>query len=280
MGKQQYRPINGPIYQETKFGFVASGSVQDSAYYKKSFTHISTNTENYEYDNLEKLIKQFWQSDEYIGPIPYTIEQKACTAHLNNTVRREEGGRFVVQLPFRENRSQLGQSYAIAKRRLLAIERRFEKNPTLKIEYVKFMREYENLNHMTYISCEEVDVPGEMCYLAHHCVSNLNSNTTKLRVVFDASTKTETGVSLNDVLLKGPVIQDDLIYILARFRIHNFVISADIKKMYRQINVAEKHRDFQRILWREDSNSPIKIFKLNTVTCGTIFSDSMSTETS
>lgn len=92
---------------------------------------------------MEKLIKQFWQSEKYLGSTSYTIEEKACTEHFNNTVRREEGGSFVVQLPFREKRLQLGESYAIAKNRLLAIERRFGKNPTLKIEYVKFMREYK-----------------------------------------------------------------------------------------------------------------------------------------
>jgi len=270
LGKQQYLSLNGPSYQETRFGFVASGSVQGTVHNKISVAHISTNLENDEYSDIEKLIKQFWQSEEYIGPTPYTIEEKACTEHFNNTVRREEGGRFVVQLPFRKNLSKLGKSYAIAKRRLLSIERRLDKNPALKCEYVKFMREYESLGHMTYVSNEEIDIPEKMCYLAHHCVLNLNSSTTKLRVVFDASTKTETGVSLNDVLLKGPVIQDDLIYILARFRVHNFVISADIRKMYRQINVSKEHQDFQRILWRENSNSPIKIFKLNTITYGTV----------
>lgn len=40
--------------------------------------------------------------------------------------------------------------------------------------------------------------------------------------------------------------------------------------MYRQINVSKEHQDFQRILWRENSNSPIKIFKLNTITYGTV----------
>jgi len=119
---------------------------------------------------------------------------------------------------------------------------------------------------MTYIGCEEIDEPGKMCYLAHHCVLNQNSSTIKLRVVFDALAKTENRKSLNDNLLKGPVIQDELVYILTRFRTHNYVISADIRKMYRQINIVKEHRDFQRILWRESKNDPIKTYTLNTVT--------------
>ncbi|CAI6370146.1 unnamed protein product [Macrosiphum euphorbiae] len=113
---------------------------------------------------------------------------------------------------------------------------------------------------------EEIELPGLMYYLAHHLVQNVNSLTTKLSVVFDASSKTESGFRLNDVLQKGPSIQEELIHILARFRKHNFVVTADIKKMYRQIQVCKKHRDYQRMLWRENVNDPIKIYRLNTVT--------------
>jgi len=53
---------------------------------------------------------------------------------------------------------------------------------------------------------------------------------TKLRVVFDASAKTSTNVSLNDVFLKGPSVQEDLVSIMTRFRAHKYVLTADIKK--------------------------------------------------
>lgn len=102
----------------------------------------------------------------------------------------------------------------------------------------------------------------QVCYLPHYAIRNESS--AKFRVVFDASCKTDTGISLNDVLLKGPVIQDELLFIIARFRTHNYVLTADIAKMYRQILITDKHRDYQRILWRSDSNSPVQIYRLNT----------------
>lgn len=37
-------------------------------------------------------------------------------------------------------------------------------------------------------------------------------------------------VSLNEVLLKGPFIQDELLYILLRFRTYKFAFAADVKK--------------------------------------------------
>jgi len=70
------------------------------------------------------------------------------------------------------------------------------------------------------------------------------------------------------MLLKGPVFQDEMLFILPRFCTLNYVLSADIVKMYRQFWVADKHRSFQRILWREDPNEPIKIF--HTITYGTV----------
>ncbi|XP_025191471.1 uncharacterized protein LOC112591769 [Melanaphis sacchari] len=46
-------------------------------------------------------------------------------------------------------------------------------------------------------------------------------------------------------------------------------MSADIEKMYRQIWIAEKDRDLQRVLWRENPAEEVKEYRLNTVTYGT-----------
>lgn len=86
-------------------------------------------------------------------------------------------------------------------------------------------------------------------YIPHHSVLRDSSLTTKLRVVFDASCATTTGKSLNDILLNGPSIQDELICIITRFRTQKYVMSADIENIYRQIWMAEKDHYFQRILW-------------------------------
>lgn len=45
----------------------------------------------------------------------------------------------------------------------------------------------------------------------------------------------------------------------------------NVAKMYRQIWVAESHRDFQRIVWRKNPSGPIKDYRLCTVTYGTSF---------
>ena len=60
----------------------------------------------------------------------------------------------------------------------------------------------------------------------------------KVRLVFDGSVKSSSGVSLNDTQFVEPTIQNDLFSILVRFRIHKYVLSADIEKIYQQILVA------------------------------------------
>ena len=95
-------------------------------------------------------------------------------------------------------------------------------------------------------------------YLPHHCDLKESNTTTKLRVVFDASAKTTSGVSLYDNLMLGPKVQKDLFEILIRFRFHKVALSADIAKMYRQILLDKENKDFQGLLWKESPLSPLK----------------------
>ncbi|KAH0812042.1 hypothetical protein GEV33_010749 [Tenebrio molitor] len=138
----------------------------------------------------------------------------------------------------------------------------------LRQPYSNFMKEYLELGHMELVPSGEIDKRNS-CYLPHHAVIKDSSTTTKLRVVFDGSSKTSNGLSLNDNLLPGPNLQQDLFLTLARFRCFQYVISSDIEKMYRQINIDERDADFQRILWRESVDSPLEIYRLKTVTYGT-----------
>lgn len=76
-------------------------------------------------------------------------------------------------------------------------------------------------------------------------------------------------ISLNDLLMVGPTIQQDFYSILIRFRFHKFVVTADIEKMYRQVLIDEADRNFQLVLWRENPSECLRIYRLNTVTNGT-----------
>ena len=88
-----------------------------------------------------------------------------------------------------------------------------------------------------------------MFYLPMHAVHKDSSTTTKLRVVFDASAKSSTGVSLNDMLLVGRMVHFLLVDVLFRFRRYQIALTADISKMYRAIHLHETDRDYHIFVW-------------------------------
>lgn len=135
-----------------------------------------------------------------------------------------------------------------------------KRNAEFATKYRAFMSEYETLGHMTQVR----DVQEDGYYTPHHGV--LSSN--KFRVVFNASAKTTTGVSLNETQLVGEKLQQDLFVVLMNFRQYKYGITADIEKMYRQILIHPDDRKYQKILWRENEQEPIRTFQLNTVTYG------------
>ena len=77
-------------------------------------------------------------------------------------------------------------------------------------------------------------------YLPHHAVLNPNKPG-KVRVVFDAASKFD-GVSLNDNLLTGPDLLNNLVGILLRFRSGKIGVMADVQQMFHQVRVCEEDR--------------------------------------
>jgi hypothetical protein len=112
---------------------------------------------------------------------------------------------------------------------------------------------------------EGVTTPFQPVYIQHHAVIKESSSTTKLRVVFNASCQTRNGTTLNDHLLVGPKLQQDLPVIVARWRQWRYVYTADIAKMLRQILVEPTDADFQRTFWRLNLESPLRHYRLRTV---------------
>ncbi|XP_065089796.1 uncharacterized protein LOC135710986 [Ochlerotatus camptorhynchus] len=163
----------------------------------------------------------------------------------------------------------------MALNRFNLLERRLERNPQLKEEYHKFMAEYLSLGHMRRVQDSSKN-QSKGYYLP---VVKEASTTTKVRVVFDSSAKTSTGFSLNEALLVGPVVQDDLLSIIFRFRTFLVALVSDIAKMYRQVLLHPDDTLFQRILWRFSQSDPIEIFELMKVTYGLSPSSFLATRT-
>jgi hypothetical protein len=217
--------------------------------------------------DLERQVAQFWQIEEF--PDNKQLEsQDICETLFRETHERTPEGRFVVKLPFKNNPPSVGPTRPMAIKQFKRLETRFAANEQLHLEYDNFIKEYLQLKHMEIVGSDELFTSAAY-YLPHHPIIKQSSLTTKTRVVFNASFKAGGDeLSLNDNLFTGPNLQNDIFSLLLKCRVHKILLSADITKMFRQILVHPQNRDYLRIVYRDNPNTPIKTYRLKTVTYG------------
>jgi len=257
-GKRVWIEANLPTAYSSLFGWLIIGSISNTIMTNDYASHLTSLTVS-----LEDTIEHFWRVEEP-EPAPLTFTEEGNCEEIYLTKRsRDAVGRYVVPLPFRgpiEN-EQFPGSREVALRRFENLERKFKSDSELHHFYTEFMTEYLRLGHMS-VAPE----PG-VYFLPHHAIFK-KSPTPKIRVVFDASSHGTSGQSLNARLYTGPKLQQDIVDILLRFRVHEFVFTADICQMYRQILVQPAYKRFQHIFWRESSLHELREYQLNTVTYG------------
>lgn len=149
--------------------------------------------------DIDKQLTRFWELEEFSNTKPLSPEEKTCENHFVETVKRDTDGHFIVKIPLKESVEKLGESYDSAKNRFLSLERKFARNEDFKSKYFNFINEYRELGHMSKV--DEHGKAKHTYHMPHHGVINLNSSSTKLRVAFDASYPTSSGISFNDLQL-------------------------------------------------------------------------------
>ena len=227
---------------------------------------------------LTCLLESFWDL-EHAGITKVELsskekaEDKAARELFSSTVKfLDDEKRFQVALLFREDSPPLGNNFKTALKLLEKTEAKFAVDPAFEKQYRDYIDDYKRRGDIEVVP-EEKAPPKGAYYMPHHGVS-----TPKFRVVFNASSPSQTGASLNDCLYTGPVEKTDLLRILVRSRFHQFIFCADIAKMYTQILIRPEDRDFLRFLWRENPSLPPQIMRLLKVTFGVRDSAFLATE--
>nr|CAI5824250.1 unnamed protein product [Callosobruchus analis] len=163
---------------------------------------ISGISNNLSYSHLKCVVKvfssQFWQVEEVSSTTKSMyLEERLCEQHFSESLQLSPTGKYVVSIPFKGDINTLGKKIPT-----------FRKKPSLKSNHEKtihrFMREYENLGHMTMVTDEHIKLGY---FMPHHGVLKKKRLTTKLRTVFNASSPSTTGVSLNSLEVVGPILQ-------------------------------------------------------------------------
>lgn len=255
----------GLLAQQTTFGWIVFGVANNDKPDALCTVNLVTA------QDVFNQVRKMWESEELHEERSMTQLEEECEALYKSTLVRNED-RYSVTLLLKPD-SELGESRSMARRRLYCLENRLSKNPEIRPKYNEFMDEYERLGHMRL--ADPLDPAKLHYYIPHHAVSIDR----KFRVVFDASAKTSNGKSLNEIQYIGPRLQRDLTDILMKFRTGQFAMTADICKMFRQIEVQPECWDLQRILWRKSPDEPIREYVLTVVTYGMTSSPYLAVKT-
>ncbi|KAG7299296.1 hypothetical protein JYU34_016216 [Plutella xylostella] len=212
-------------------------------------------------------IQRFWQIEDITETSSLSVSDQNVIKFYEETTKRRSDGRYEVRLPMKQNfEEKLGSTKQKAFAQFHQLERKLNNNKNISEQYKLFMNEYKQLGHMT--PADNNMKPDY--HMPHHHVTREDSITSKLRVVFNASTPgLPSNLSLNDLMERGPNLQQDLQTLILKWRQYKYAFTADIEKMFRQIWVAEEDQRFQKVVWRDSADEPIKEYTLTTVTYGT-----------
>ena len=262
-----------PMAQATKFGWTISGPVPgfgrdpDSASILHHLPLIQTEPTCPSEPQLETLLTAILLEEEGTrDATPTQLDQQVEKHYSDNVSYSNTDQRYTVCLPKKNCISDLGKSRPQAVSRFYTNEKSIQ-HKGIGTQFQEVIKTYLELGHAERVPPED-HPPAASFWLPMHAVFKEASTSTKLRVVFDGSAATTTGLSLNHALYVGPTLQATLSEILIRFRRHPVALNADISKMYREVQLSPPDRDLHRFVWRKNTDSELHDYRMTRVTFG------------
>ncbi|XP_062566273.1 uncharacterized protein LOC134228622 [Saccostrea cucullata] len=133
--------------------------------------------------------------------------------------------------------------------RTVSLEKSLMKNPLKKTHFLEFMKNLFEVGHIKF--APQLPPNTESWHLPLFEVYQPQKKD-KICGVFDSPAKCD-GVSLNDVLMSGPDLMNNLISVLLRFRRESVAIVADIEQVFYSFLVDIEYRRFLRFIWHKDN---------------------------
>ena len=191
-------------------------------------------------DILNFLEQDFHDLEVYQRP-EMSLEDKRALNIMKSGVTKCDK-HYQVQLPWKLKNPGLENNRELALKRLAGLKRRLERSPDLYEKYCTKFNSYIDEGHASLVTNQRSFTESLIWYLPHHCTGE------KFRIVFDCSAKFNN-TSINDVLLQGPDLCNNLTGVLLRFRQEEVAVAADIRNMFHQVFVEEQDRSVLRFLW-------------------------------
>ena len=177
--------------------------------------------------------------------IPNSREDRYVYNNMKNSVRQVDG-HYQLPLPWRPNSVYKGDSKPMALKRLANLKNRLLRDNVLRNEYVHVMQSYIDEGHARKVPESEIETSNITWTLPHFPVTQQKKG--KVRIVFDCAAKFK-GSSLNDMLMQGPDLVNNLLGVLLRFRQEPIALCADIKSMFHQVKVTSSDAHALRFYW-------------------------------
>ena len=238
------KSTSGPVALNSQLGWILSGPVtvkEAISQHTALVTHVLRVDGMTESRCLEKELHSFWE----IESLGIVEDESLVQTQFEDNVKFENG-RYMVSLPWKETCIALPDNYELSLRRLNNLFKRLKRTPDLLMKYDSVIREQLELGVVVPVGDGEGGA-NRVHYMPHHAVVRQDKTTTKLRVVYDASAKSD-GLSLNDCLFVGPSLNKKIFDILLRFRMYPIIIVADIEKAFLMVSVTETDQDALRFL--------------------------------
>ncbi|GFR33132.1 transposable element Tcb2 transposase [Trichonephila clavata] len=162
----------------------------------------------------------------------------------NNLTYR--GNRYETKLPWKSNPEELDCNFETAKRRFDNLKIKLNKNKDICEEYKRIID--EQLKNGIIEECSDNSLFSGY-FMPHQAVIRPEKETSRVRIVFDASSKGKNSKSLNDLLFSGPNLIPDLLHIILKFRKYEIAFCGDIEKAFLNITIAQEDRKYLKFLW-------------------------------
>ena len=145
----------------------------------------------------------------------------------------------------------------MAKKSLLSVEKTLKKDPAWASTYGSQILDMVNRLAAKKIPPEIYSKwEGHINFLPHLAVRNPRSQSTPVRICFDASRVQGGGPSLNQLVAKGPDrFLNNLGGVFICFRYGRRAAKGDIRKMYNRVLLEEEDAFCQCFLWRDMDQS-------------------------
>ena len=255
-----------PGAQDTVFGWVLAGPIhsKEAGPRTVSTCHLQPPMSN---DELYSMAYNFWLAESADEPeAPLSVQDKQVeTQYTDNVSYSPQSCRYQVTLPRKPDYQPLGESRPQAAQRYFSNETSILRKGVHKA-FQEQIQGYLDAGHAEPVP--PADLTKEHFYLPMHSVVKQSSTTTKLRVVFDGSASTTSGASLNSILHVGPTLHPTLANILIKFRTYPVALTADVSKMYREVELHSKDRDLHRFVWRPTPKDSLQDYRMRRVTFG------------